>query len=286
MSTVGPNIPSFIVRSVLATLLAYTLVNTPSSILDTSFYSVRSFKTNFLLVNMIWLFGTVGWDLASLSVRSLVAVGTSLHQSSFPESDILIANPKEHTVAFYVQDALAFITNYIPMFGNIYTLKSVGDLWGRLWHQNFKSVFSDLVYYKLTDPRKKSVRQTLIAVSATFLVSGLLHDYMIATASGLEAAKFEHTLFFLIQPFFLVAETMFFSSRISKQRIPRFLFLCLELYINGGLLSLFVRHFLRYDTHKSMAYPFTVVDWKRLDSQGILLSSIQTWLTSDSIFQF
>lgn len=92
-----------------------------------------------------------------------------------------------------------------PMMNRPLASESLSDLWGKRWNRGFRTLVHKLIFRPL-QRRYGAVAATL----ATFLASGLIHDFVISVPA--RAGYGLPTAYFLIQGFGVVAE----RSRIGK----------------------------------------------------------------------
>nr|XP_043629699.1 probable long-chain-alcohol O-fatty-acyltransferase 1 [Erigeron canadensis] len=140
-----------------------------------------------------------------------------------------------------------------PQFNEPYMATSLQDFWGKRWNLMVTGILHPTVYIpvRLFLLNKKCTRNMamLLAVMATFMVSGLMHElifYYIGTR--LKPPTWEVTCFFLTHGVLLCAELVL-KRRLSFLRIPRMISGPLALsVVMVTSFWLFFPPFLRCDT--------------------------------------
>lgn len=290
----SPSYKLTLIRFILCTLLTYFLPQIPTTSFSSTLFTVRSAKTDFLLVNMFWLYTNTGWDLVYLIHRFIAQTFIRMWIRFRPKSPLFVTPAKEGTVAWYLQDFYNMTTSWVPMFGNIYEFRNVTMLWSNIWHKMFNAVFVDLVYVRFTKryPSKlgKNVGKFLV-----FLISGLLHEYMLFMNTNLNNIRFEHTLFFVLQLGFMFLESYLprhvlfppSSKPLSvRYKLLRYTVAFVESVLMLGLMGLFWAPILRFDVQKVRVVFYEIIDWERIDTNKMIPTLVEKWLESDGLFSF
>ncbi|KAG2226207.1 hypothetical protein INT45_003352 [Circinella minor] len=143
-----------------------------------------------------------------------------------------------------------------PLFDRPWLSTSLHDLWSRRWHQIFRWAFQGLVYdpIRAMFPKKKQLGRAL-GTLGVFLISGLMHDYILAAMFGYSE--------FLSRPGIAWFQTVFFllqglATIVSSQNIFRIH------PVLGGILTwifilytcpLFIEPYLRIGLHHDATIP-------------------------------
>lgn len=168
------------------------------------------------------------------------------------------------------------------MYGLARDLRNLRHFWAKIWHQVFKSIFADLIYFKLTYRGCSQLRSTF-ALTCAFFISGTMHEYVFYHNHGPDTMTFENTIFFLLQIPFLAAE-MILLPKFSKNRFLRAVFWCIEVYFLFGVMTYFWRPFVRYNVFKNTHPFYTVISWDKIDVNSMLPTLFENWLRSDYLF--
>ena len=110
-----------------------------------------------------------------------------------------------------------------PQFDEPYLSSSLQDFWGRRWNIIVTRILRPTVYEPTHSIAARFMDRKwaiLPAVSATFLVSGLMHELIIFYLGRLKPT-WEITWFFVLHGFCLLAEILVKRQLIGKFRLPR-----------------------------------------------------------------
>lgn len=277
----GPSIIRTFLFTAAATFFAFALPRLPVDAFDPSFFTIRSYKTNGLMLVAFWICNATFWEIYYLLLRAIVGMSVSIHKAIFPHSKLLVLSPVENSASFYVQEFLSHIATYEPLFGNIYEARTIAHFWSRCWHRFFKGVFNDLIFNKIQN-RDSSPARKVLALFAVFTVSGSMHEYILWHLYGWQAVHFEHTILFALQPILIIIEIICFHYGIKNHLVLRGLLMLLSGLLDGALLTLMWRPFWRFGVYKGMASLYNFVDWGAMNGDG-LVRVVEAWLRSDSI---
>lgn len=103
-----------------------------------------------------------------------------------------------------------------PIFNRPEMSCSMRDLWSKRWNLVFKNQFYEIVFSMISgDSNHATRRQKTLAAMATFLFSGVLHEYLILTTFGPNYVGY-NLLYFLIHGLLTTLETLFLNGMLRK----------------------------------------------------------------------
>lgn len=96
---------------------------------------------------------------------------------------ILIFQEQEYIIFFVVRKNILKnnIYNYKPLFKNPWISISPKDLWGNRWHQIFRDLYMEVIYYPFKTKLKLKYKNNIahmFSILFVFISSGLIHEYI------------------------------------------------------------------------------------------------------------